>query len=73
MLEPILGNGTAEKVMLYTLVHREAYARELAPLAGALLQKDVRHAASLADGVSAPKGTVFDAADTALNSMEHPR
>lgn len=30
MLEPIFGNGTAEKVLLYLLVHREAYARELA-------------------------------------------
>jgi len=30
MLEPIFGNGTAEKVLLYLLVHREAYARQLA-------------------------------------------
>jgi DNA-binding transcriptional ArsR family regulator len=30
MLEPIFGNGTAEKVLLYLLVHREGYARELA-------------------------------------------
>lgn len=30
MLEPIFGNGTAEKVLLYLFTHREAYARELA-------------------------------------------
>jgi DNA-binding transcriptional ArsR family regulator len=30
VLETIFGNGTAEKVLLYILVHREAYARELA-------------------------------------------
>jgi hypothetical protein len=45
----------------------------LAPIAGALLQKDVRHAASLAASASAPEGAVFDAADAALKSMDHPR
>ena len=45
----------------------------LAPIAGALLQKDVRHAASLAANASAPEGAVFDAADAALKSMEFPR
>jgi hypothetical protein len=30
MLEPIFGNGTAEKVLLYIVVHREGYAREVA-------------------------------------------
>ena len=43
------------------------------PIAGALLQKDVRHAASIADAASAPQGAVFDAADAALNALEHPR
>jgi len=46
---------------------------QMASIAGALLQKDVRHAASLADSASAPHGAVFDAADAALNVMEHPR
>ena len=45
----------------------------LAPIAGALLQKDVRHAASLADKASAPEGSVFNAADTALASMDPAR
>ena len=30
MLEAVFGNSTAEKVLLYLLVHRQAYARELA-------------------------------------------
>ena len=30
MLEPIFGNSTAEKVLLYLLVNRDGYARELA-------------------------------------------
>ena len=45
----------------------------LAPIAGALLQKDVRHAASLAAAASAPEGAVFTAADAALESMEYKR
>ena len=45
----------------------------LAPIAGALLQKDCRHAATLAGHASAPEGAVFDAADAALQLMQHPR
>jgi 3-hydroxyisobutyrate dehydrogenase len=45
----------------------------LAPIAGPLLQKDVRHAASLAANASAPEGSVFTAADTALTLMDNPR
>jgi hypothetical protein len=45
----------------------------LAPHAGGLLQKDVRHATSLAAAASAPEGSVFTIADTALTLMHHPR
>lgn len=45
----------------------------LAPIAGGLLQKDVRLAASLADAAGAPEEAVFDAADAALENMGHPR
>lgn len=45
----------------------------LAPIAGALLQKDVRLAADLAQHADAPEGAVFTAADNALTLMEHPR
>ncbi len=30
MLEAIFGNGTAEKVLLYLVAHRQSYAREIA-------------------------------------------
>ncbi|MEB3979895.1 NAD(P)-dependent oxidoreductase [Mycobacterium sp. 663a-19] len=45
----------------------------LAPLAGALLQKDARLVAELADRAAAHPGAVLDAADAALVSMGHPR
>jgi 3-hydroxyisobutyrate dehydrogenase len=45
----------------------------LAPIAGTLLQKDVRHAARLAAVASAQEGSVFTAADSALTLMDHPR
>ena len=45
----------------------------LTPIAGGLLQKDVRHAASLAVDAGAPEGAVFTVADTALEHMDHAR
>jgi 3-hydroxyisobutyrate dehydrogenase len=45
----------------------------LAPLAGTLLQKDVRLVVDLADQAAADGGAVLDAADAALALMEHPR
>lgn len=45
----------------------------LAPLAGTLLQKDVRLVAELAERAAAHPGAVLDAADDALTLMEHPR
>ena len=42
-------------------------------LAGALLQKDVRLVADLADHAAATPGAVLDAADAALALMKHPR
>jgi 3-hydroxyisobutyrate dehydrogenase len=45
----------------------------LAPLAGTLLQKDVRLVVDLADQAAADGGAVLDAADAALTLMEHPR
>jgi 3-hydroxyisobutyrate dehydrogenase len=46
---------------------------QMASIAGALLRKDVRHAATIADSASAPTGAAFDAADAALRSMGFPR
>ncbi|HZC52404.1 MAG TPA: NAD(P)-dependent oxidoreductase [Mycobacterium sp.] len=45
----------------------------LAPLAGTLLQKDVRLVVDLADQAAADGGAVLDAAEAALTLMEHPR
>jgi 3-hydroxyisobutyrate dehydrogenase len=46
---------------------------KVAGLAGALLQKDVRLVVDLAEEAAARGGAVLDAADAALNLMEHPR
>jgi 3-hydroxyisobutyrate dehydrogenase len=45
----------------------------LAPLAGALLQKDVRLIVDLAEAAGARAGAVLDAADATLTLMDHPR
>jgi 3-hydroxyisobutyrate dehydrogenase len=69
----VLGSGSAASKALGSIAAFGGTVDGLAPIAGALLQKDVRHAASLADAASAPQGAVFDAADAALNAMDHPR
>jgi 3-hydroxyisobutyrate dehydrogenase-like beta-hydroxyacid dehydrogenase len=69
----VLTSGSATSKALGSISVFGGTLDGLAPIAGALLQKDVRHAASLADAASAPQGAVFDAADAALNSMDHPR
>jgi 3-hydroxyisobutyrate dehydrogenase len=45
----------------------------LAPLAGTLLQKDVRLIVDLAETAGARMGAVLDAADATLTLMDHPR
>ncbi len=72
-LSEVLNSGSATSKALGSISVFGGTLERLAPIAGALLQKDVRHAASLADAASAPHGAVFDAADAALNAMEHPR
>ena len=69
----VLNSGSATSKALASLAGFGGTLDRLAPIAGALLQKDVRHAASLADGADATQGAVFDAADAALNTMDHPR
>ena len=72
-LGDVLTNGSAISKALASIAVFGGQTDQLASLAGALLQKDVRHATSLADVASAPQGAVFDAADAALNAMEYPR
>jgi 3-hydroxyisobutyrate dehydrogenase-like beta-hydroxyacid dehydrogenase len=69
----VLNGGSAVSKALGSIAVFGGTLEGLAPIAGALLQKDVRHAASLAAAASAPEGAVFEAADAALKSMEYPR
>jgi 3-hydroxyisobutyrate dehydrogenase len=69
----VLNRGSATSKAVNSIAAFGGSLEVLAPIAGALLQKDVRHAASLATDASAPEGSVFTAADTALASMGHPR
>lgn len=69
----VLNGGSAISKALSSIAAFGGTLEALAPIAGGLLQKDVRHAASLAASASAPEGAVFDAADAALQSMEHRR
>jgi 3-hydroxyisobutyrate dehydrogenase len=72
-LAAVLNGGSATSKALSSIAVFGGTLDQLAPIAGALLQKDVRHAASVAASASAPEGAVFDAADAALRSMEVPR
>lgn len=72
-LVEVVTRGSATSRALSSIAAFGGRTHELAAVAGALLQKDVRHAASIADSASAPHGAVFDAADAALNVLKHPR
>jgi 3-hydroxyisobutyrate dehydrogenase-like beta-hydroxyacid dehydrogenase len=72
-LAEVLNGGSATSKALGSIAVFGGTLDQLAPIAGALLQKDVRHAASVAAAASVPEGAVFDAADAALRSMEFPR
>lgn len=69
----VITRGSATSKALNSIAMFGGTLDNLAPIAGALLQKDCRHAASLADTASAPQGAVFDAADAALTLMNHAR
>ena len=69
----VMTNGSANSRALGSIAAFGGTLDALAPIAGALLQKDVRLAASLADAAGAPQGKVFHAADAALDAMGHPR
>ncbi|MFI2840887.1 NAD(P)-dependent oxidoreductase [Mycolicibacterium sp. PDY-3] len=69
----VITRGSATSKALDSIAASGGSLDRLAPIAGALLQKDCRHAATLAGHASAPEGAVFDAADAALRLMQHPR
>jgi hypothetical protein len=72
-LAEVLNSGSATSKALASISAFGGTVEALAPIAGALLQKDVRHAANIAAKASAPEGSVFTAADTALGAMDHAR
>jgi 3-hydroxyisobutyrate dehydrogenase-like beta-hydroxyacid dehydrogenase len=72
-LAEVLNGGSAVSKALGSIAMFGGTVEALAPIAGGLLQKDVRHAASIAATASVPEGEVFTAADAALKSMDHPR
>jgi len=69
----VVSRGSANSKALGSIAAFGGTLDRLAPIAGALLQKDCRHATALAEEASAPQGSVFTAADTALAIMHHPR
>ena len=69
----VVTRGSANSKALGSIAAFGGSLDNLAPIAGALLQKDCRHAATLAAKASAAEGAVFDAADAALHLMDHPR
>ncbi len=72
-LSAVLNSGSATSKALGSISAFGGTLERLAPIAGALLQKDVRHAANIADAASVSPTAVFDAADAALRAMDHPR
>ena len=69
----VLTRGSANSKALGSIAMFGGTLDNLAPVAGALLRKDVRLAADLAGTAAAPEGAVFGAVDAALTSMGHPR
>ncbi len=72
-LVEVANRGSATSKALNSIAVFGGTLEGLAPIAGALLQKDVRHAASLAAAASAAEGAVFTAADAALEAMDFRR
>ena len=72
-LTEVISRGSANSFALNVLGGDTAGLERLAGMAGALLQKDVRLVADLADAAAVPGGAVLDAADATLTLMKHPR
>lgn len=69
----VIGSGSASSKAADSFAAFGAAPANLAPVVGALLQKDIRLAADLASAASAPEGSVFQAADAALHLMAYAR
>jgi 3-hydroxyisobutyrate dehydrogenase len=72
-LTEVISRGSGNSFALNVLGGDTAGLARLAGMAGALLQKDVRLLADVAESKSVAGGTVLDTADATLSLMEHPR
>jgi 3-hydroxyisobutyrate dehydrogenase len=72
-LTDVISRGSGNSFALNALGGDTGGLDRLASLAGALLQKDVRLVADLADAAAVPGGAVLDTADATLTLMKHPR
>ncbi len=72
-LAEVISHGTGVSFALTRVSATGGDLGRMAPVAGPLLQKDVRLIAELAAVADAPTGTVLAAADDALRLMDHPR
>lgn len=72
-LAEVVTRGSANSFALNSIRGSGGTLDRLAGMAGALLQKDVRLVADLAQKAGATPGAVLDAADAALSLMDHPR
>jgi 3-hydroxyisobutyrate dehydrogenase-like beta-hydroxyacid dehydrogenase len=72
-LADVISRGSGNSFALSVLGGETEGLSRLAGMAGALLQKDVRLLADVADAATVAGGAVLDAADAALSLMGHPR
>lgn len=72
-LADVMSAGSANSFALNSITRLGGSLDTLAAVAAALLQKDVRLLADLANKAGASPGAVLDAADAALTLMDHPR
>jgi 3-hydroxyisobutyrate dehydrogenase len=72
-LTDVISRGSGNSFALNALAGDPGGLDRLAGLAGALLHKDVRLVADLADAAAVPGGAVLDTADATLTLMGHPR
>lgn len=72
-LAEVVCRGSSNSFALNSIRGSGGTLDRLAGMAGALLQKDVRLVADLAQKAAAAPGAVLDAADAALALMDHPR
>lgn len=69
----VITRGSGTSAALNSIAGLDGSLDMIKQVAGALLRKDVRLVADLAEKANASPGAVLDAADAALTLMDHPR